>query len=42
MENEIVKLHLIGMALQWKHTDLAAGIDTFGESEDNRKQKLGS
>lgn len=42
MENEIVKLHLTWMALQWKYTDLAAGIDMFGESVDNRKQKLGS
>lgn len=41
MENEIVKLQLTGMALQWKHTDLAAGIGMFGESVDNRKQKLG-
>lgn len=42
MENEIVKLQLTGMALHWQHTDLAAGIGMFGESVDNRKQKLGS
>lgn len=40
MENEIVTLQLTGMALQWQHTDLAAGIGMFGEFVDNRQQKL--
>lgn len=42
MENEMTKLQLPGMALQWQHTGLAAGIGMFREFVDQRKQKLGS
>lgn len=37
MENEMTKLQLPGVALQWQHTGLAAGIGMFGEFVDQRK-----
>ena len=42
LENEMTNLQLPGMALQWQHTGLAAGIGMSGEFVDQRKQKLGS
>lgn len=42
MENEMTKLCLPGVAFQWQHTALAAGIGVSQEFANQRREKLSS